>query len=166
MHVIGLILFAMALGLGALFLLAKAQKENLGKLYTVSGYVVLTVSMLTIVFAITAGILHHCHKKGCGGGSCGKQKSEMGCSSKGHGDCKMNAKHGKTDGMCGASMSESCPMGMGKGSKNGSCCEEGMGGKGGDCMMMNHHGGKMFEKKIIRKIDGDSVDVQVEVKTK
>ena len=36
MCIIGLVLAAMALGLGALFLLAKAQKENLGKLYYIN----------------------------------------------------------------------------------------------------------------------------------
>lgn len=158
MHLIGLVLFAMALGLGALFLLAKAQKENLGKLFSVSAYVVLTVSVLIILFSITAGIMHCCHGKG---GGCGKGKMEHGCSMM-KGGCE-------TDGHCGATQScskggESCSMMKGSCSKGGSSCSMG-GMSGGDCMMMNPHGGKKFNKKIVKMMHGDSIDVDVKVIT-
>lgn len=155
MHVIGLILFAMALGLGALFLLAKAQKENLGKLFSISAYVVLTVSILVILFSITAGIMHCCHNKG----GCGKHKSEKGCPMM-KGGCESESSCGESRGSC--SKDESCDKGGKSCSKGGASCTIG-GMNGGDCMMMNPHGGKMMNKKIIKSIHGDSVDVQVEV---
>lgn len=156
MHVIGLVLFAMALGLGALFLLAKAQKENLGKLFSVSAYVVLTVSVLVILFSITAGIMHCCHSKG----GCGKHKMEngSGCPMM-KGGCDSNSSCGESKGSC--SKGESCEKGGKSCSKGGSSCHMGA-MKGGDCMM-NPHGGKSFEKRIIKK--GDTMDVQVEVIT-
>lgn len=159
MCIIGLVLVAMALGLGALFLLAKAQKENLGKLFSVSAYVVLTVSVLVILFSITAGIMHCCHNKG----GCGKHKSESGCPMMKGGGCGSESSCGESKGSC--SESQSCHKG-GKSScsKGGSSCS--MGGMGGgDCMMMNPHGGKMFNKKIVKMIDGDSVNVDVKVIT-
>jgi hypothetical protein len=158
MIVIVMVLFAMALGLGALFLLAKAQKENLGKLYTVSSYVVLTFSALMIVFSIGAGIMHMCCK------GCGKHGTEQG-----HGGCPMMKGSCSTDGKCGATMSscskggKSCSKMSGSCSKGGSSCS--MGNMNGGCKKMTGHCSKSMEKKIIKKIHGDSVDVQVEVIT-
>ena len=141
MHVIGLVLFAMALGLGALFLLAKAQKENLGKLFSVSAYVVLTVSVWVILFSITAGIMHCCHGKG---GGCGKGKMEHGCPMM-KGGCETDGKCGATQSSCSKG-GEACSSMKGSCSKGGGSCSMG-GMSGGDCMMMNPHG----RKKEIRK---------------
>ena len=146
MCIIGLVLAAMALGLGALFLLAKAQKENLGKLFSVSAYVILTVSVLVILFSITAGIMHCCYSKGC---------PMM------KGGCESQSSCGESKASC--SKGQSCEK-EGKSCSNGegSCSMGGM--KGGDCMiMMNPHGGKLFEKRIIKK--GDTMDVKVEMIT-
>jgi hypothetical protein len=158
MCIIGLVLVAMALGLGALFLLAKAQKENLGKLFSVSAYVVLTVSVLVILFSITAGIMHCCHSKG----GCGKHKMENGggCPMM-KGGCESQSSCGESKGSCSKGQScekegKSCSKG------EGSCSMGGM--KGGDCMMMNPHG-KMHSKKIVKMIHGDSVNVDVKVIT-
>jgi hypothetical protein len=157
MCVIGLVLVAMALGLGALFLLAKAQKENLGKLFSVSAYVVLTFSVLVILFSITAGIMHCCYSKG----GCGKHKMENGggCPMM-KGGCESQSSCGELKGSC--SKGQSCEK-QGKSCSNseGSCSMGGM--EVGDCMMMNHHGGKYFEKRMIKK--EDTMDVQVEVIT-
>lgn len=146
----------MALGLAALFLLAKAHKENLGKLYSVSAYVVLTVSILVILFSITAGIMHCCH-----GGGCSKGKSGHGCKG-GKSECSMMKGDCGSESAC-SSGKESC---SGSCEKGGSSCS--MGGKmkghcmkGGDCMMNAH--GKMHSRKIIKMIDGDSVNVDVKV---
>ena len=161
MHVIGLVLFAMALGLAALFLLAKAQKENLGKLYSVSAYVVLTVSVLVILFSITAGIMHCCH-----GGGCAKGKGGHGCKG-GKSECPMMKGSCGSESSCSSdagscSKGGSCEMGGKSCSKGGSCSMDGM--SGGDCMMMNPHG-KMHSKKIVKMMHGDSVDVDVKVIT-
>lgn len=168
MHVIGLILAAIAVGLGGLFLLAKSQKENLGKLYSVSAYIVITVSTLIIIFAIAIGILCCCHgKQGCGDGGCMKNKSEMGCK-KGDANCKSMKGSCKSDGNCSASMSgcsskmESCKMG---GSAEG-CCK---GGGSMSCSMMEDiHGmhGEKMTKKVIKTVDGETGDVDVKVITK
>jgi len=157
MHVIGLVLFAMALGLGALFLLAKAQKENLGKLFSVSAYVVLTVSVLVILFSITAGIMSCCHSKG-GCGKHGSEKCEGKCPMM-KGGCESKSSCGESKGSC--SKGQSCSKGSKSCSKGGGSCS--MGGMKSEHCMMNAHGGKSFEKRIIKK--GDTMDVQVEVIT-
>lgn len=157
MCVIVLVLAAMAVGLGGLFLLAKAQKENLGKLYSTAAYVVITICSLVIVFAIAAAILHCCHGGGCkdGGKGCGKNKTENSCHKGGDGGCPMMKGGCSSDESCGSSSScskgegGSCSKGSMKCGKGGSCSKS---GSGSHC--------KMMTKKII--ID-DSVDVDVKV---
>lgn len=176
MILIPIILAAMAVGLGGLFLLAKTQKENLGKLFSISSYIVITTSILIIVFGIAIAITHCCHKAGGGCGSHGKAKcgqSYNHCNDGGSscpmmkGSCSSGKSCSKGKSSCSKSAScsksssckmsgKSCSMKGSSSCKMGASCEK----DGSSCSM---GGEKKVMKKVIKTVNGGEVDVKVEV---
>lgn len=181
MILIPIILVAMAVGLGGLFLLAKTQKENLGKLFSISSYVVITTSVLIIVFGIAIAIAHCCHN---GHGGCGSHgKAKCGQSYNGHdggsscpmmsGSCSSGKSCSKSGASCYKSSScskgssckmsgKSCSMKGNSTCKMGSSCKMGSNCSkdGAGCSM---DGEKKVMKKVIKTVNDGEVDVKVEV---
>lgn len=54
---ITILLLSLLLVLAALFMLAKAKKEQLGKLYTIASSVAAAFGIVIFVFGLTAGIM-------------------------------------------------------------------------------------------------------------
>lgn len=132
LHVAAVLLFALAVALGGLFLLAYAKKENLGKIYSITALVAVIFAATVFVFGSAGAALSFAKgKKG------GKKKNKME---------KMMRMH-QMHGMGGNNM-----MWMGHG--GGSEC-----GMGGGCPMMKGHcdmsGGKCEMKGEMKCMHGD-----------
>jgi len=138
LNLITVLLLAVLVTIGSLFLLAKAKKEALGRTYTIAAYIGGIFGTLVFVHGITAAILFGCMHLHHGGHDRGGYK---------HGGCNMKMKHHRMMKMHGGE--NCCGSEMCRKMKMESCCE------------MGHEGKERMRKVIIQK--GDSIDVNVEV---
>lgn len=162
--IIPVLLLAMLVVLAGLFLLAKAKKEQLGRMYVIASTVATTFGILVFVFGITAGILMCCHKA-CGHGKM-KCRSEMSCPMMGGGGMGHCSEMMGGHGGCSKMNNSQSECGMGGG------CESGNGSfhmkmKGKHCDM-KCEGGDVVKEVIIKKLgDGENgAEIKVEVDKK
>lgn len=147
-HMAGVLLFALAVALGGLFMLAYSKKENLGRFYSISALVAVIFACSVFVFGIAGGIM--CTVCGhCKDGKKGKMKHMM----------MMERMHGGRHGNW--MQSGECEMGG-----NGGSCYRGMKCGGGmeACEGMKMHGckdmkkckmGDKMKKEMVIEIDND-----------